>query len=204
MVDLPLPRALIERIAAIHSQHPSAAAAMLAEIVGAVLSTIGADIAASQALLLREVEGLSRTIADARAEIAAITVSEITGRHIPSATDELDAVVSHTAAATDTILGACETLDTITATLNGPATAHLQAATTAIYEACSFQDISGQRITKVVAALKAIDAKVASIVATGHRFQVLGGGREPLASGPQMPAAAMDQAAVDQLLASLA
>ena len=42
----------------------------------------------------------------------------------------------------------------------------LQEATTRIYEACSFQDITGQRITKVVATLKTIEAKVAGIVST--------------------------------------
>ena len=49
---------------------------------------------------------------------------------------------------------------------SGEPAAKLQDATTRIYEACSFQDITGQRITKVVAALKAIEAKVAQIVAT--------------------------------------
>ncbi len=42
----------------------------------------------------------------------------------------------------------------------------LQDATTRIYEACSFQDITGQRITKVVATLKTIERKVAHIIGT--------------------------------------
>lgn len=202
MAEPILPRALPERAAAIRSQHPIADVAVLADIVGAVVSAISADISAHQAVLLREVEGLGRTIADTRAEIAAITATEIKGVHIPSAGDELDAIVSHTAAATDTILGACEVLDTLKACLGEPDSASLQAATTAIYEACSFQDITGQRIKKVVDALKAIDAKVASIVAAGARVQALGAQSEPLASGPQLPGAAMDQADVDHLLAS--
>ncbi len=37
---------------------------------------------------------------------------------------------------------------------------------TKIYEACSFQDITGQRITKVVTTLKLIEAKVAQIMTT--------------------------------------
>jgi chemotaxis protein CheZ len=88
----------------------------------------------------------------------------------------------------------------------------MQDATTKIYEACSFQDITGQRITKVVATLKAIDAKVAQMLtAFGGRARVataaapvvpaLDAG-ESLLHGPQLPAAAMDQTDIDKLLAS--
>ena len=64
------------------------------------------------------------------------------------------------------------------ATLDSAGAQMLQDATTKIYEACSFQDITGQRITKVVAALKAIDAKVSQIIAT---FEQPGAG---VAAGP--------------------
>jgi chemotaxis protein CheZ len=169
----------------------------------ALAEIAGADVTADQAALLREMECLGRTIADARAEIAALSVTEITGRHIPAATDELDAIISHTAAATDTILAACETLDTLAASLDAVASSCLQALTTTIYEACAFQDITGQRIMKVVAALKAIDAKVARIVAEKHQQPgALAASADPLASGPQLPTAAMGQADVDHLLAS--
>ena len=201
MADLALSRALAESIAAVRSKYKVADAVMLAEVVSAVVSAISADVLANQATLLCEVESLGRTIADARAEIAAIGITEITGRHIPTATDELDAIVSHTAAATDTILAACEILDTLALNLEASAANSLQAATTAIYEACSFQDITGQRIKKVVAALKAIDAKVESIVATRPSIVLLPPVPGPLMNGPQLPAAAMDQADIDQLLA---
>jgi chemotaxis protein CheZ len=203
MADLGPSRALVEHIAEIRVRHRIADAAMLAEVVSAVASAIRADVAVSQAALLLEVESLGQTIAEARAEIAALGATEITGRHIPAATDELDAVVSHTAAATDTILGTCETLDAVAASLGGADAARLRAATTAIYEACSFQDITGQRINKVVAALKAIDGKVAGIVAAGQRPSLVPIVVEALVSGPQLPATAMGQDDVDQLLASL-
>ena len=85
--------------------------------------------------------------------------------------------------------------------------AALQDATTRIYEACSFQDITGQRITKVVATLKTIDAKVAQIVAafSGRSIDVAVPEPEPvgaLLNGPQLPGQAMDQSDIDKLLAS--
>lgn len=206
VADLALPRVLAESIAAVRAKYQVADAAMLADVVSAVVSAISADVSTKQAILLREVESLGRTIAEARAEIAAIGITEITGRHIPTATDELDAVVAHTAAATDTILAACESLDALAPSLEAGASGILQGATTLIYEACSFQDITGQRIKKVVSALKAIDAKVESIVAMGQSIALQPPpseppSAEPLLCGPQMPAAAMVQADVDLLLA---
>jgi chemotaxis protein CheZ len=85
----------------------------------------------------------------------------------------------------------------------------LQDATTRIYEACSFQDITGQRITKVVATLKTIEAKVAQIVDTFGDSERDAGAEAPeqpnesaLLNGPQHPAVAMDQSDIDRLLAS--
>ena len=84
----------------------------------------------------------------------------------------------------------------------------MQDATTRIYEACSFQDITGQRITKVVNTLKTIEAKVGQIVfmfgdAGGEGAAAAGRSDEAaLLNGPQLPAAAMDQSDIDKLLAS--
>jgi chemotaxis protein CheZ len=158
---------------------------------------------------LTEVEALGRTIASAKAEIAALRVDDITDNHIPFATDELDAIVEHTATATNAILNSCETLDDVGGSLTGEPATRLQDATTRIYEACSFQDITGQRINKVVTTLKTIEAKVAQIVATfssGDREAPIETTAEPaepvLLNGPQHPSVAMGQSDIDKLLAS--
>jgi chemotaxis protein CheZ len=153
-------------------------------------------------------------------EIAALGAEEISVNHIPSATDELDAIVAHTASATDIILEACEMLDRLGGELTkdtsaahaAEAAAQLQNATMRIYEACSFQDITGQRITKVVATLKTIETKVAGIVtAFGGRGEPakaparVNGTTPPNAMvlhGPQLPDVAMHQSDIDKLLAS--
>jgi chemotaxis protein CheZ len=194
------------RLTALKSRYPGAGVEMVSDVVEAVLTTMRGTLSATETALLSEVEELGRTIAAAKAEIAALQVDDISASHIPSATDELDAIVAHTAAATDAILETCETLDRVSTTLHGEAAQQMQDATTRIYEACSFQDITGQRITKVVATLKAIDCKVAHIVAA------FGRGARPdvpelpaeasLLNGPQLPANAMDQSDIDKLLAS--
>jgi chemotaxis protein CheZ len=198
---------LTERLAAIRAGNPGSDPEMVAEIVRAVLTTMTGDLTATEASLLHEVEALGRTIAIAKQEIAALRVDDITASHIPLATDELDAIVSHTAAATDAILEVCETLDKVADGLTGEPAEQLQSATTRIYEACGFQDITGQRITKVVAALKMIEAKIASIIATfsdhGESPAQSRAEDDPrLLNGPQLPAMAMDQSDIDKLMAS--
>jgi chemotaxis protein CheZ len=200
---------LTERLAAIRARHPNAEPDMVAEVVRAVLATMSGDLSAQETSLLTEVEALGRTIACAKAEIAALRVDDITDSHIPFATDELDAIVEHTATATNAILSSCETLDDVAGSLAGDPATKLQDATTRIYEACSFQDITGQRITKVVATLKTIEAKVAQIVATfgngppSEEVNLVELSPEvALLNGPQHPTVAMDQSDIDRLLAS--
>lgn len=151
--------------------------------------------------LLAEVEELARTIATTRNELQRLNAGPFVAGHVPAATDELDEVVAHTAAATDQILQVCEELESA----GGTATAEmLQRATTRIYEACSFQDITGQRITKVVATLKAIEGKVSQMLEVfGERpiGSAMPDSEPSLTNGPQLPANAMDQADIDKLLA---
>ncbi len=184
---------------------------MVAEVVSKVLTTMSGDLTAAETTLLGEVSALGRTIAAAKQEIAALRVDDIMDRDIPFATDELDAIVEHTAVATNAILESCELLDEVTATVTGEAAARLQDAVTKIYEACSFQDITGQRITKVVTTLKVIEAKVAQIMTTfgvptepnePRQAVVDADGHAALLNGPQLPSNAMDQSDIDKLLAS--
>jgi chemotaxis protein CheZ len=182
---------------------------MVTEVIRAVLTTISDDLTTKEATLLREVEELGRTIASAKSEIAALRVDDITDHDIPFATDELDAIVAHTAHATNAILESCEMVDAVSETVTGEAAAKLQDAVTRIYEACSFQDITGQRITKVVTTLKVIEEKVAHIISTfgaptevQKRDAAVITSDADLLNGPQLPAHAMDQSDIDKLLAS--
>jgi len=151
---------------------PAARPELVAEVVQAVLETMQGDLSAQETSLLSKVEELGRTIASPRPKSRRCMSTTSMPSHIPSATDELDAIVAHTASATD-IISKCAKRSTGSAAnwqgkTGSPrameAASALQHATTRIYEACSFQDITGQRITKVVATLKTIEAKVASIV----------------------------------------
>jgi chemotaxis protein CheZ len=197
------------KLAAIREQQPEFEHGMITEVVRAVLTTISDDLTLKETTLLREVEELGRTIAIAKSEIAALQVDDITDHDIPFATDELDAIVEHTAHATHAILESCEMLDEVSTSISGDAATKLQDAVTRIYEACSFQDITGQRITKVVTTLKVIEEKVAHIISTfgpnigpAAQIETRVASDADLLNGPQLPAHAMDQSDIDKLLAS--
>jgi chemotaxis protein CheZ len=184
-------------------------AAIVTEIVG----TMDGDLSAGDIKVYAELEGLAQYIRSARAEIAAIRPSEIQSRDIPTATDELDAVVGATEKATGEILDAAEQIQTIAEGLpDAEARDQLVALVTGIFEASNFQDITGQRITKVVKTLKHIEARIDTLVeAMGdevdHTAPADAEAPAPapddaeLLNGPQMPDSAIDQDEIDRLLA---
>ena len=204
-------KALSEKLAAICASYPTIRPQMMADVVRAVIDSLASELSVHETELLTQVADLGRIIESAKEEIAALKTHSAADSEVSTASDELDAVVAHTADATNAILEACELLDATASSPTGPSSAVVQDATMRIYEACSFQDITGQRITKVVNTLKTIEAKVTLIVETFgmHHWQeasssIRADTRKPdahLLNGPQMPAAAMAQADIDALLA---
>ena len=106
---------------------------------------------------LREIAGYIESL---KREIGALKANEIKTTRIPAAGQELSAVCKATEAATNTIM---ECAETIMAADNGDAVAYkalVEEKMMIIFEACSFQDITGQRISKVVETLQLIDERV--------------------------------------------
>jgi chemotaxis protein CheZ len=197
---------LTERLRNLQTAEPPVVPVEVEDVASAVLRSMDGRLLPKEAELLQEVAGLGRIIEAARASIAEISLEDIRGRQIPTATDELAAIVDHTATATNNILEACEVLDQMAEKLERADADALQNATMRIYEACSFQDITGQRITKVVKALQAIEARVTEL---GNRYgHVAAAGASALPpqaatllNGPGLPQNAMGQDAIDALLA---
>ncbi len=115
----------------------------------------------TEASLLQELEALGRLVSAAKEEIAAMRVENVDATHLPAATDELDEVVKSTANAANEILDVCETLENLQANVSPEAADTIAVCVTRIYEACAFQDITGQRIGKVVEALRNFELRLA-------------------------------------------
>jgi chemotaxis protein CheZ len=155
---------------------------------------------------------LGRIMAEARRDLAALQANDMRLRDLPGATDELSAVVAATESATNAILDAVEGIEKSAGALAPEAGDPIREGVTRIYEACNFQDVTGQRITKVVNVLKEVDKTVFALMdAFGIALDPAAaralvsappkakGGEADLLNGPQLPAAAQDQAAIDAL-----
>ncbi len=184
----------------------------ITEIVHEVVNSLSGELTIGEFKLFHEVEGLARFIHAAKQQILDVRPDDISLAHIPEATIELDAVVAATANATGIILDRAEELDKLGASLDKETAAKINEAVTAIFEACNFQDITGQRITKVVRTLRYIEAKVDSLVqAFGSEFGDMAPaaraaepeGDEALLHGPQLPQNANSQDDIDAILAGL-
>lgn len=114
------------------------------------------------------IETIQDAIRDTKMEIASLHSEGARGERLMRATSELEAVVTDTETATETILSAAEQVDAIISELNpllvGDAADFalaIQSEVVKIFEACNFQDITGQRIRKVVKLLVFIEERVA-------------------------------------------
>ncbi len=203
---------LQKQLAKLQSQGEAVNPAEITAIVESIMSKLAGDLTAADLKLYTELEQLARFIQNARSEIAAVRPHDINSEDIPRATDELDAVVGATEEATGNILDACEQLEKASTGLPPEAAEAITNAVTRIYEACNFQDITGQRITKVVKTLKHIEDRVsAMLTAFGGEIAKHQGGVAPAAArpsdadllnGPQLPDDAKKQAEIDAILAS--
>lgn len=130
------------------------------EVVNTIIESMNRDIPSISVSVQDDLNELAGYIRDTKSEIMELRPNEISDEHLPVASMELDAIVDATETATNSIMEAAEKIEAVGAGLGGEAETALVGATTQIYEACGFQDITGQRISRVVRALDEIETKV--------------------------------------------
>ena len=130
----------------------------LAEVAAQSLQTFFQAMDAKVYGELREIAGYIESM---RQEIGVLQVNDLKNSRIPSAGEELDAIVKSTEKATNTIMECAETLMAADASDPAAFKALVDEKMLVIFEACSFQDITGQRIAKVVETLQHIETRVA-------------------------------------------
>ena len=110
--------------------------------------------------LFDEMRYISSYIQRTRLEISNLRPNDLSEDRIPGAGAELHAVVQHTAEATNLIMAVAE--DVMAADTSDPAAyqAFVSDKMMEIFEACTFQDITGQRIKKVVDTLTHIEQRL--------------------------------------------
>lgn len=184
---------------------------------------------ASMELLQRDLKELRDHIERSKGEIAALVGKDgkaISGARLNGATEELYEIVASTERATSEILGAAEWIQERVGALAIADTDRqdFESRCMEIFTACSFQDITGQRIAKVVATMSYVEQRVNTMMSmwdaeetggpiTGVHTR-MGGGRahapselavastdaeHGLLNGPQLPGLGLGQDAVDAL-----
>lgn len=115
-----------------------------------------------------ELKAIAQEISRMKDDISALRASDMKSSRIPNAGRELDAIVEATEAATNTIM---ETAEEIMSADTSDPQAYQEFVSNkmiGIFEACTFQDITGQRISKVVSTLNYIDERVTAFVDKMH------------------------------------
>ena len=171
----PMHREIMAELHAIRSQMAMAGkgAATVEEIsVGreaadALLETYRAQIEQCEKLKV-ELDLIHDAINRTKREIAVLHGKSFDGNEMAKVNGELGAVVGGTEHATQQILEAAEAIDQAASALakvNSPEqqkilSEEIQERVISIFEACNFQDLTGQRITKVMATMRFIEQHI--------------------------------------------
>ncbi|MEQ1705366.1 MAG: protein phosphatase CheZ [Rickettsiales bacterium] len=168
----------------------------------------------------QEIAKLAKYIGEAKNEIFAIQSNAKAEDAIEDASMHLEEVVKATEQATNTIMDAADAIQAAAGGIGGDKEQAIMDKTTVIYDACAFQDITGQRIRKVITLLENIEDRVeklnnlfgteapksdeaapVDIKTIDPKAVVLPKDDKDLLNGPQLSGAATSQADIDRLLA---
>jgi chemotaxis protein CheZ len=157
-------------------------------------------------------------LARVKAEVAKIRYHDEGHDPLLTASEELDQLKASTAAATEEILGIAETVLGQVEALRGhmlPETASrllgaMEGNLGRLFEACGFQDLTGQRSTKVAKLLQNLDGRVGRVLdlldhveipdEIAHQVQEeKAEGDSALLNGPQTEGAGLGQSEIDSL-----
>ena len=135
-----------------------------------------------QAKLKNEIISLVQYMKRFREEIAMIVEDGHDKSHFDGVSDQLDAIIRATEDATDTILASVEKIDTDIEVIRQSAKDPdkvlqicdtININTVKAMEACTFQDITGQRVTKIIRSMKFVEGRVNSLADLWGRSELV-------------------------------
>lgn len=180
-------------------------------IVGEVMGSLEGDLDLGELHFKDELRSLLGYIEQTKIDLFDIQPKDLSENKIPEASNQLDQVVATTEVAASKIMDAAEEISELAETVDGELAERLMAISTHIFETSSFQDITGQRVTKVVTTLKYLEEKLKLLAdAIGDTDSHLkaeedsnpDNSAEDLLQGPQCAATGNDQDAIDALFDS--
>jgi chemotaxis protein CheZ len=164
---------------------------------------------------------MAESIMRTKHEIAQIKMTEGENSRFDEASNELDAIVTQTEEATSSLLEAAEKIQEVVWTMReeGATETHfdiIDDKVTEIYTACSFQDLTGQRISKVINVMRYLERRIdvmmsiwnidkSSLMSSLNADQTLSDENEDqrpdrhLLNGPALKGEGIDQDAIDAM-----
>jgi chemotaxis protein CheZ len=155
--------------------------------------------------LKAEMDSIREAIARTKQEIATLHGTSFETAQMARVSGELDAVVAGTEAATESILAAAEFIDDhamqlaahVKSARDKTLATEIQERVVSIFEACNFQDLTGQRITKVVSTLNFVENRIDRMIEIWGGIEQFHGiepdgpeertGDKALLNGPALP-----------------
>jgi chemotaxis protein CheZ len=170
----------------------------------------------NNAFLTENLEALFHYIQRVRREIASLTRSGDGDNKFATMGEQLDGIIEATGEAGDTIIDAAEkNLAAVDRLRQMPTTPEqravlqsLSANNNRIFEACEFQDLTGQRVAKIVRSMSYVESRVDALMEIWGRTElekVLPASEaspsddDRLMNGPQSRARAISQDEIDKL-----
>jgi chemotaxis protein CheZ len=170
--------------------------------------------------LRSELDSMKEAITSTKSEIATLYRSEYEGKGMRRVAGELDAVVDATEQATTSILAAVEEIESAANMLrasgvesgNNDHLGVILERVVGLYESCNFQDLTGQRITKIVGVLKFVEERLDRMIGVWGGLDAFkdlveqdngqtGSSEKDLINGPKLESDAghVDQTDIDAL-----
>jgi len=156
-----------------------------------------------------ELRGILLRIEGLRKEIVKVRADDISNNKIPEMGKELSAIVESTEGATNSIMEAAETVLEIETDNFEDYKQAVSDQMMTIFEACSFQDLTGQRVTKIVQTVEIIEERInllCEMLDMGDENlpeeelnQKQKRNKELLLNGPANEGEGVDQSAIDKL-----
>jgi len=206
------PVSLEERIDALRENRGDNIA--IDEIGGVVGSLVyGANVDEIRQLA-NDLNDLVRYVGAAKNELSSINAKSISNKDIPDANTQLGAIVEATESAAGTIMDAAETISNVAENVDKESAEALEAVSMSLFEASSFQDLTGQRITKVTKVLAHLEERLNALAdVIGDDYiepdedidkddDGIAVADEDLSNGPQLEGEGNSQDEIDAILAS--
>ncbi|KKB96366.1 chemotaxis regulator CheZ [Candidatus Arcanobacter lacustris] len=135
-------------------------------LIAGFMDTIKGHISSqSDILIFNEIEKIAEQIKKVKQEVVELDPNSIGDTFIPGAALELNAVTRATEQSTNIILDAAEVIQNTALKMADKESSQIIVdKVTEIFEACNFQDVTGQRIAKTLKVLEEIDGTISVLI----------------------------------------